>query len=185
MDKIRLVLTVITIAIIVIPLVGTLLANQGNLLGLFVPPEINEFADDLIGGDDGPGLEPPTIVGEPHYDEESHTFSVSFEYKNSFPMDITIKSLTGNIECAAHRFPLGNASLSEPVSMDAGETGTLTILGAWTDDAISHFGSAHGNQENVDVVLVDFAVDISGIQLQLDQGQMEQEMQVPNPAYQG
>jgi hypothetical protein len=66
-----------------------------------------------------------------------------------------------------------------------GETGTLTILGAWTDDAINHFGSAHGNQENVDVVLVDFAVYISGIQLQLDQGQMEQEMQVPNPAYQG
>lgn len=183
MNKIRLILTLITIAIVVIPLVGALLAHQGNLLGLFVPPEMNELADDLIGGDNGPGLEPPTMVGEPQYDEESHTFLVSFEYKNSFPMDITFKSLTGNIECAEHRFHLGNASLSEPVSIDAGETGILTVLGAWTDDAINHFDSAHGNQENVDVVLVDIAVDISGIKLQLDQSQMEQEMQVPNPAY--
>ena len=183
MDKIRLVLTVITIAIVVIPLVGTLLAHQGNLLGLFVPPEINELTDDLMDGDDGPGLEPPTIVGEPQYDEASHTFGVTFQYKNSFPMDITIKSLSGNIECAEHRFPLGNASLSGLVSIDAGETGTMTVLGTWTEEAINHFQDEHGDEENVDVVLVDFAVDISGIKLQLDQRQMEQEMQVPNPAY--
>jgi len=185
MDKIRLLLTVITILIVVIPIVGMLLAYQGNLLGLFIPPEVNEIADDLMGGDGDNGMEPPTMVGEPQYDEASHTFMVTFEYKNSFPVDITIKSLSGNIECAEHGFPLGNASLSEPVSIDAGETGTMTVLGTWTDEAISHFGNMHGDEETVDVVLVDMAVDISGIQIQLDQNQMEQGMQVPNPAYEG
>jgi hypothetical protein len=187
MDKIRLLLTVITIAIVVIPLVGTLLAYQGNLLGLFVPPEITEIADGLMGGDgdNGSGMEPPTMVGEPQYDEASHTFAVTFQYKNSFPMDITVKSLSGNIECAEHGFPLGNASLSEPVSIDAGETGTMTVLGTWTEEAISHFHTAHAGEETVDVVLVDMAVDISGIQIQMDQNQMEQTMQVPNPAYEG
>jgi hypothetical protein len=182
MDKIRLVLTVITIAIIVIPLVGTLLANQGNLLGLIIPPEMNDLTDDLLGGDDGLGLEPPTIVGEPEYDEATGTFSVSFQFKNSFPLDITIKSLSGNIECVEHRFPLGNASLSEPVGIPAGETGTLIVVGAWTDEAISHFRNFHGDEEFVDVVLADFAVDISGIKIGMDQGDMGQ-MQVPNPAY--
>jgi len=185
MDKIRLLLTVITILIVVIPIVGMLLAYQGNLLGLFIPPEVNEIADDLMGGDGDNGMEPPTMVGEPQYDEASHTFMVTFEYKNSFPVDITIKSLSGNIECAEHGFPLGNASLSEPVSIDAGETGRMTVLGTWTDEAISHFGNMHGDEETVDVVLVDMAVDISGIQIQLDQNQMEQGMQVPNPAYEG
>jgi hypothetical protein len=187
LDKIRLFLTVITIVIVVVPLVGMLLAYQDNLLGLFVPPEIREVADGLMGGDsdNGSGMGPPTMVGEPEYDEVSHTFVVTFEYKNSFPVDITIKSLSGNIECVEHGFRLGNASLGEPVSIDAGETGTLTVLGKWTDKGISHFGTAHGDEENVDVVLVDMAVDISGIQLQLDQSQMEQEMQVPNPAYKG
>ena len=47
MDKIRLLLTLITIAIVVIPIVGMLLAYQGNLLGLFVPPEITEIGDDF------------------------------------------------------------------------------------------------------------------------------------------
>ncbi len=184
MDKVRLLLTLITIAIVVVPIVGMLLAYQNNLLGLFVPPEITATADDLLGGGgDGPGLEPPTMVGEPEYDEASHTFSVTFEYKNSFPIDITVESLTGNIECDKHRFSLGNASLSKPVSIDAGETGTLTVVGTWTDEAINHFGTAHNHEEFVDVVLLDFVVDISGIQIELDQSQMEQTMQVPNPAY--
>jgi len=163
--------------------VGTLLAYQGNLLGLIVPPELNDLADDLMGGDGdgGSGLEPPTMVGEPQYDAATGTFSASFQFKNSFPLDITIKSLSGNVECVEHHFHLGTASLSEPVSIDAGETGTLTVVGSWTDDAISHFGAAHSDEELVDVVLADFAVDISGIQIQMDEGQMGQ-MQVPNPA---
>jgi hypothetical protein len=187
MDKVRLLLTLITIAIIVVPIVGMLLAYQNNLLGLFIPPEINEIADDLLGGDgtNGSGLEPPTMVGEPEYDEASRTFSVTFQFKNTFPVDITINSLSGNIECDEHRLHLGNASLSEPVSIDAGETGTMTVLGTWTEEAISHFETAHGDEEFVDVVLVDFAVDVSGIQIQIDQSQMEEGMQVPNPVYEG
>jgi hypothetical protein len=186
MGKIRLLLTVITIAIVVVPLLGTLLAYQGNLLDMFVPPEITEIADDLMGGNgnNGGGVEPPRMVGEPQYDEASQTFAVTFEYKNSFPFDITVKSLTGNIECKEHRFPLGNASLSAPVNIGTGETGTLMVLGKWTDEVITHFQNEHADEKNVDVVLVDFAVDISGLKLELDQSQMEG-MQIPNPVYQG
>jgi hypothetical protein len=190
MDKIRLILTLVTIAIVVIPIVGMLLAYQGNLLGLFVPPEINQIADDFMGGDggnngdNGPGLEPPTMVGEPTYDEEAGTFSATFKFTNSFPIDITINSLSGNIECAEHHFTLGTANLSDAVSIDAGETGTLTVNGQWTDAGKLHFRNDHASEEFVDVVLSDLAVDISGVQLQMDENEMG-EMQVPNPAFQG
>ena len=184
MDKVRLVLTLVTILIVVIPLVGMVLAYQDNLVGLFVPPEMTEMADDFMGGEgtDSSELEPPTMVSEPEYNAATRTFSISFQFKNSFPIDITIKSLTGNIECAEHHFHLGVASLSEPVSIDAGETGTLTVLGTWTEEAIDHFENLHGDEELVDAVLLDLAVDISGLQLELGQGQMEQNIQVPNPA---
>ena len=184
MDKVRLLLTLVSILIVVVPLVGMVLAYQDNLVGLFVPPEMTELAGDVMGGEgtDGSGLEPPTLVGEPEYNPATRTFSISFQFKNSFPLDITIKSLTGNIECEEHRFHLGVASLSEPVSIDAGETGTLTVLGTWTKEAITHFETVHGDEELVDAVLLDFAVDISGLQLEMDQGQMEQHIQVPNPA---
>jgi len=183
MDKIRLILTLITIAIVVVPIVGMLLAYQGNLLGLFIPPEITEIADNLGGeGGSGSGLEPPTMVGEPEYDEATNTFSVTFQFENPFPIDITVKSLSGPIECADHGFPLGTAHLSAPVSIDAGETGTLTVLCTWTDEAIAHCGTSHENENLVDVVLVGFTLDISGVQIQTDAGQMEQRMQLPNPA---
>jgi hypothetical protein len=187
MDKVRLLLTLVTIAIVVVPIVGMLLAYQNNLLGLFIPPEVNEIAEDLAGGGgpNGSGLEPPTMVGEPEYNPDSQTFSATFQFKNSFFANLTIKSLSGNIVCYEHGFTLGNASLSKPVSIDRGETGTLTVLGTWTDEAINHFKNEHADEEFVDVVLVNMAVDISGIQLQMGQGQMEQRMQVPNPAYEG
>lgn len=183
MDKIRLILTLVTIAIVVIPIVGMLLAYQGNLLDLFIPPGIAEVADDFMGGN-GPGLEPPLMVGEPTYDEETETFSATFEFTNPFPIDITINSLSGNIECVEHHFTLGNASLSEAISIDAGETEMLTINGKWTNAGKSHFQNDHADEEFVVVVLSDFAVDISGIQIQMDENQMG-EMQVPNPAFQG
>jgi len=170
MDKIKLLLTLTTIAIVVIPIVGTLIAYQGNLLGLFIPPEVNEIADDLLsGGANGPGLEPPTMVGPPQYDEASQTVTLTFEYKNTFPFDITVNSMSGNIECDDHGFPLGDANLSKPVSIGAGETATLIVLGTWTEEAISHFQTAHAGEETADVSLVDLAVDIKGIKVQTNE----------------
>lgn len=184
MDKVKLLLTLVSITIVVVPILGVVLAYQDNLVDLFVPPEMIEMADGLMGGEgtEGSGIEPPTMVGEPEYDPATRTFSASFEFRNSFPLDITIKSLTGNIGCKEHRFHLGVASLSEPISIDAGETGTLTVLGTWTEEAITHFINAHGDEGLVDAVLTDLVVDISGLQLDLDQGQLEQQIQVPNPA---
>jgi hypothetical protein len=182
MDKVRLILTLVTIAIVVIPIVGMVLAYQGNLLGLFVPPEMNQLGEDLMGGEDGPGMEPPTMVGGPEYNFTEKTFSVTFQYENSFPMDITVKSLTGNIECQEHGFHIGNASLSDPVSIPAGETGTLTVVGSWTEEAVDHCETMHADEEMINVALVDLAVDFSGIQIQLDPSMMQQGMQIPNPA---
>jgi len=175
MDKVRLLLTLTTIAIVVIPIVGTLLAYQGNLLGLFIPPEVNEIADDLMsgGGSDMLGLEP---VGQPQYDEASRTVTLTFQFKNTFPFDITINSISGNVECAAHGFHLGIVTLDNPVSIDKGETKTITVLGTWTEEAISHFRNAHAGEEKVDANLVDLTVDVKGIQFTMDQS-----IEIPNP----
>jgi hypothetical protein len=165
MNKLRLILTLITIAIVAVPLLGVALAYQNNLLGLFIPPEVNQIADNLMNNG-GPQMEPPTLVGPPQYDPASRTFTLSFQYKNTFPFDITVNSMSGDIECDAHGYPLGKATLSKPVSIDAGETATLTVKGTWTDAAVSHFKTSHAGEETADVSLVDLAVDVSGIQVQ-------------------
>ena len=175
MNKMRLILTLITVAIVAIPIVGVLLANQGNLMGLFIPPEVNEMAEDLMGGGgpEAPALEP---VGEPQYDEASRTVTLTFQFKNTFPFDVTINSITGNVECAAHDFYLGVVMLDEPVSIDKDETKTLTLLGAWTEEAIGHFRTSHAGEETVDANLVGLTVDVKGIQFTMDQS-----IEIPNP----
>jgi hypothetical protein len=167
MNKMRLILTLITVAIVAGPLIGMLIAYQNNLLGLFIPPEVNEIAENLSGGgSNGPQIEP---VGPPQYDEASQTVTLTFRYKNTFPFDVTVNSLSGNIECDDHGFLLGDATLSEPVSVDAGATATLTVVGTWTDEAISHFETAHAGEETAAVSLVDLAVDIKGIKVQTNE----------------
>jgi hypothetical protein len=184
MDKIKLILTLVTIAITVVPIVGVLLAYQDNLVGMFIPPEINEIADKFSGGGGGGGSGEPEVqpVGPPEYDPASRTIRQTIQFENTFPFDITLNSMSGDVRCVEHGFDLGVASIEEPVSIPVGETRTVTLLITWTEDAISHFGTAHADEENVEVVLVNVSVDVSGIQIGLDQSQMEQRMEVPNPA---
>ncbi len=184
MDKIKLILTLITIAIAVVPVVGVLLTYQDNLVGLFITPEINEIVDKFSsggggGGSDGPEVQP---IGPLEYDPVSRTIRQTIQFENTFPFDITLKSMSGNVQCVEHGFDLGVASLEDSASIPVGETKTVTLLITWTEDSIGHFGTAHDGEETVEVVLVNIVFDISGIQVQLDKNQMEQRMEIPNPA---
>jgi hypothetical protein len=189
MDKIKLILTLVTVAITVVPIVGVLLTYQDNLVGLFVPPEINEIADKLGGGggDDGGGSDGPQVepVGPPEYDPVSRTIRQTIDFANPVPFDITLKSMSGDVQCVEHGFDLGVASIEDSVNIPAGQSGTVTLLITWTEDAESHLGTLHGAEENVEVVLVNVGVDISGIQIGLDQNMMDQRMEIPNPWYEG
>jgi hypothetical protein len=155
MDKIRLALVLITLAITLGPTLGIVLAYQGNLLGLIVPPEIEQIMDSLISSvvpSDGTPIEP---VGPPdvQYDPNSLTATISFQMKSPFPIDVTIDSLSGPIECDEHRYPLGTATLKNPVSMSAGETATVTVLATFTQEGIDHVQSDHAGEEAVKVSL--------------------------------
>jgi hypothetical protein len=155
MDKIRLALVLITLAITLGPTLGIVLAYQGNLLELIVPPELNQIMDSMISTavpGNGTPIEP---VGPPdvQYDPNSLTATITFQMKSPFPIDVTIDSLSGPIECDEHRYPLGTATLKNPVSMSAGKTATVTVVATFTQDGIDHIKSDHAGQEAVKVSL--------------------------------
>jgi hypothetical protein len=155
MNKMRLILTLITIAIVAGPLIGMLLAYQNDFMGLVMPslPE---------------NLETPTFV-ESQYDEASRTVSMTFSFKNPLDTDLTINSMSANLECEAHNFPLGTAELDNPVKIRAGETKLVTISGTWTEEALDHFQAEHSGETSVDVELVDLSLDLKGMKIQTDQ----------------
>ena len=174
MDKVRLALVLLTIAITVGPILGMVLVYRDNLLGLVVPPEINQVIDDLgsgsqngnLPGESGNGILPegPTDF---QYDAASRTFTASFQFKNPFPLDVTLKSVSGTAVCDEHGFSLGTVALKSIVNMKAGETVTVPIQGKWTEDAVNHFQTQHQGEKSVKVSLVDATINAGGMTVQI------------------
>jgi hypothetical protein len=168
MDKVRLALTLITIAIMVVPTLGIVLAYQNNLLGLIVPPEIGQIMDSFMNG--GPTNGTPFKPSGPpdvQYDPASRTATISFEMKSPFPIDVTIDSMSGNIECDEHLYPLGTATLKNPVSMTAGETASVTVLATFTQDGLDHLQADHQGEEAVKVSLAGATMKAGGMTIQI------------------
>jgi len=163
MQKIRLLLTLITLAIIVGPIVGILLVYQNNLLGLIIPPEVNKIMNDTFVTENP--LEPPTFV-DSYYNVTSQTVALTFKFTNPFKFDLTINSISADIQCDAHNFPLGHATLNNPVNIRPSETATITVSGAWTQDAINHFQTAHAGAQSIDAKLVGLTINVNGMNVQ-------------------
>src|SRR3989339_89920 len=179
MDKVRLALVLITIAITVGPILGIVLVYRDNLAGLFIPPEINQLMKGLQGNTENPVQPDQTsdindfldswlsngtipndvsdIMSEPpdiQYDPVTRTFTASFQMKNPAPVDMTLNSINGTVECDEHKFPMGPVALKNSANLKAGETATVIIIGQWTEDAINHLEAKHSEEQNVRASLV-------------------------------
>jgi hypothetical protein len=172
MDKIRLFLILITLATTLGPVLGIMILYRNNLLGLFAPPEVTELVSGTFVKEGS--LEPPKLVSS-EYDVKSRTVTLTFNFTNPFNFDLTLMSMSANVECAVHRVPLGVAVLKTPVNVLASETSLITVFCTWTQDATSHFQSAHAGAKSIDVDLVGLAIDTSGINIQ-----MKERINIPN-----
>jgi hypothetical protein len=176
MDKVRLALVLITIAITVGPILGIVLVYRDNLLGLVVPPEINQVTNNLENnsqtstqpGESGGGIlaEQPG-PSDMQYDQASRTFTVKTKIKNPLPIDATLNSMSGTLVCDEHGFPLGTISLKDPVKMKAGETVTAIITGTYTDDAVNHFTTQHAGQQSIAASITDTTINVGGMIVQV------------------
>jgi hypothetical protein len=163
MNRVRLILTVITIAINVTPVAGVLLMYQNNLLGLIIPPGISTLTNESFITEGSLGN--PIFV-DSRYDAVSRTAILTFEFTNTLQFDLTINSMSAEVQCDTHDFPLGHATLNNIVSIGAGETATIDAVVIWTQEAISHFQTAHAGAQSIDVELVGLSVCTNGINVQ-------------------
>ncbi len=170
MNKVRLALTLITVGITVGPILGVVLAYQNNLPGLIIPDKINQIMSSLGNAN------PQNIIqqgqagtADVQFDPALRTFTASFPFKNPLPVDTTIDSLSGPIECDEHHFVLCNVSLKNPVSVKGGATATAMVQGTWTEAAVNHFQTAHQGEISVSVSIVNANIVIGGMTIQTNQ----------------
>lgn len=169
MQKVRIILTLITIITITAPITAELVLYRNDLTGLIIPPDMLTLING--NGTNGTGIIGQHITLPPlvntDYDPTTRTFCFSFNFTNPFKLNLTLNSMTANIECTQHNFPLGNISLANPIRLGPDETILIPVTGSWTEEAMEHFKDEHPEATTTDVYMTGINVDISGINLKL------------------
>ncbi len=105
---------------------------------------------------------PPTYVSS-QPDISSRSVRITFSFSNPFSYDLAIKSVTASITCGVDGFPLGQASLVEPVTISASSSSNFDILFGWTQEAENHFLTQHNGATSLDVDVVGLTVNVNDI----------------------
>jgi hypothetical protein len=179
MNKVRLCLTVLTIAIMVAPLLVELALYRDNLMGLIIPPEISDIMNG--GGNSNGGnsaadnggfinsdFEMPQQVGEPQYDPATKTVSFTFSFTDPLDNPVTVDTFQAGIVSHNDGVFLGNITIDKPITLVPGETVDITALGILSDDAINYFKAHAENQQPINIDLTNLNVDVGGIIVELD-----------------
>ena len=180
MNKVKICLTLLTVAIIVTPIAIEVLVYRDNLLGLIIPPQITNIVDgNNDGGNsngEGNGLgglvnsdfELPQPVGEPQYNPATKTVAYTFNFTNPLQTPIEVDNLQAGIVSHNDGFFIGNITLDKPLKLDPGQTADITALGLLSDESISYLKAKSATQSSINLDLTNLNVSLAGLQVQLD-----------------
>jgi hypothetical protein len=163
MQILGLILVLINVGAIAAPVTAVAVIYSSNPVEMVIPPQVEQIVSSTLNT--GESVEPPQYVSST-FDPSTRTITASFSFTNPFNLDLRIKSVSADVKCAAHDFTLGNASLSNPVQLDAGATAIINIIFTWTQEAEDHFNTMHSGETSVDIKMVNLGIDVSGITVQ-------------------
>lgn len=179
MKKIKLILLLLTIAITVTPIAIEVMLYRDNLLGLIIPLEIANVVNDnssnskeiSVNGNNllNPKFELPQPVGEPQYNPQTKTISYTLNFTNPLNTPLELDRLQAGLVSHDDGFFLGNITINQPLKMDPGQTVDITALGTLSNGAIDYLKSKSATQNAINLDFVNLNVDLSGIQLQIDE----------------
>jgi hypothetical protein len=180
MKKVKIFLTLLTIAITVTPIVIELLIYHDNLLNLVIPPEITDlfngnndnsnsnvnrnFIDSLLNSE----FELPQLVGEPQYDPETKTLTATFSFTNPLQTPISVDRLSSGILSHNDGVFLGNLTIDNPININPGQTAQITAKALLSDESVNYLKAKSENQNSINIDLIDLNVDSAGVNVQLE-----------------
>ena len=172
MEKVRILIAVLTIAIMVGPLLCMVFIYRDNLLGLVIPPEFggstsNEELFNFEGIESiGSDIEAPELVGSQYF-PENDSYTLAFNFTNPISEEISVDSFSAGLFSKDGTF-LGNVSLGSPLDVGPNASGLIDIAGGWSQDAIDYF-SSHSASDTIDVTFKNIDAIVAGIEIQLDE----------------
>jgi hypothetical protein len=163
-DKLHLALTILSAAILVVPLAGIVCFYSGNLTGLVYTPELKN----LVNGDISESqFQRPVPAGNPTYDEATGVYTFSFKFTNPLDNEISVSKISADVYCKEHKVALGAVSIDKSITIQPGETVIIDASGTWTTQALAHFATIHTgpDDDDINVSFRNLKVDLAGIQI--------------------
>ncbi|MDR2203212.1 MAG: hypothetical protein LBE76_02715 [Nitrososphaerota archaeon] len=175
MSKIKLFLTILSILIAVMPISIQAIRYHDNLVGLVMPPSIEQLfsggIEDLEAVDAidfaGMSLQLPILQGEPIL-FQNRTVHLIYTFTNPFDTNLTINSMDADVICVDHHFILGTV-LIEPVTLAPKQTLNLYVTCIFSTQAIAHIATEHKGQDSITTVFKDYTVELQGIEIHMEQ----------------
>jgi hypothetical protein len=175
MNKVKILLTLLSVAITVIPIITVVYIYQNNLMGLVIPPEIMNMVNGKNNSNSGSNsssllnsFQAPQSVGEPQYNPETKTATFTFNFTNPLSTPITVNTLEADIVSHDDGTFLGNVSIEKALTLAPGQTADITALGKVSDEAINYFESLHPGQNYINIDFINLNVDMAGVKVQVD-----------------
>ena len=182
MNKVKIALTLLSVAIVIAPLLGVTYIYRDNLLGLVLPPQIKSMISgggDSNSNSDGSQLsqtlsqfQMPQPVGQPQYNPDTGAFSYPFNVTNPLSTPISLTQLSAEIVSTQGNVPLGNVSINQPINIDPGANSIVNLTGTLNQDTVNQLTSQLSNGTNLsslNIGLQNVNVDIDGITVHMNQ----------------
>lgn len=177
MKKLKLFLTLLTIAITVMPIVIEVMLYHDNLSGLIIPNDFNNIingnnnsnsnssnSNNLLNAD----FQPPQPIGEPQYNPQTNTIAYTFSVTNPLQIPIKFDNLTAGMISHDDDVFLGNITLDKPIELNPGQTANITALGTLSNNAVNYLKTKAQTQSSINVDFENLNLNMAGIQIQLD-----------------
>ncbi len=175
MDKVKIVLTLVSIAIIASPFLVELIIYRDNLLGLVIPPQVQN----LINGDKGNGsngsqsgisnFQVPQPNGQPQYNPSTGAFVLPFNFTNPLTTQISINQLSADVISAQTNVPLGTVLINGPITVNPGQNAIINVSGILSPQEVNQLQSQYPQNGNLPISLANLNVDVGGVKIHLDQ----------------
>ncbi len=184
MNKLKIALTLITIAIIVVPFSYVVIAYSGNLVGLVLPPQFSNLGQSLeqnFGGNPsgsstspinitGSDFQVPQIVGTPQYDPTTGDFNIAINATNPLPNEISVEQLSVEIQSKDNSGLIGNISIPQVIDIQPGESAIINVEGVIPQQLYDQINSQNtGNIDINNILLKNLDVTVGGIKVHMDQ----------------
>ena len=187
MKKVKILLTILTILIAVVPITAEVLIYRDNLTGLVIPPEISNLMNGgniaanmgtVTGDIANTPFEPPMLSGEPQYFPENNTVKFTYNFTNPLETEITITTLQAQVVCHDHDFLLGEVGI-DPSTLAPGQTIDITAFGVISDEALEHIVTQHAGQTSINADFKNLEVEMGGVTIQMDLQQYVGNIPIP------